>query len=116
MYTYGHTLSLPGALPIYHLAGEILHRGDRVALLRCDGQGEQRQPAGRGEAPDLRIMREGLQRDVEGGAGIFDGPADQRLHGGVAAARVDELDVRSEEHTSELPSLMRRSYAVLCLN
>src|SRR3546814_4749117 len=32
-----------------------------------------------------------------------------RNHGGP------ELDVRSEEHTSELQSLMRNSYAVFCL-
>src|SRR3546814_7201288 len=29
--------------------------------------------------------------------------------------RISEKDVRSEEHTSELQSLMRISYAVLCL-
>src|SRR3546814_9529891 len=28
----------------------------------------------------------------------------------------DKMQGRSEEHTSELQSLMRRSYAVLCLN
>src|SRR3546814_9764010 len=32
-----------------------------------------------------------------------------------AAVRVDTTDVRSEEHTSELQSLMRISYAVFCL-
>src|SRR3546814_3315184 len=31
------------------------------------------------------------------------------------AARLDHSDVRSEEHTSELQSLMRISYAVFCL-
>src|SRR3546814_8105460 len=30
--------------------------------------------------------------------------------------RVDDVDTRSEEHTSELQSLMRISYAVFCLN
>src|SRR3546814_3401110 len=35
-------------------------------------------------------------------------------HGGVAAVGVIGL-VRSEEHTSELQSLMRISYAVFCL-
>src|SRR3546814_8801821 len=34
--------------------------------------------------------------------------------GAVGVAPVD--DVRSEEHTSELQSLMRISYAVVCLN
>src|SRR3546814_3312370 len=33
-----------------------------------------------------------------------------------AASRVVERIVRSEEHTSELQSLMRISYAVFCLN
>src|SRR3546814_10140596 len=44
---------------------------------------------------------------------------DQMLDGGVPAAleHVDEADeiARSEEHTSELQSLMRHSYAVFCL-
>src|SRR3546814_1548047 len=31
------------------------------------------------------------------------------------AQRVSDTDVRSEEHTSELQSLMRISYAVFCL-
>src|SRR3546814_2452821 len=33
----------------------------------------------------------------------------------IAAAGADPLAVRSEEHTSELQSLMRISYAVFCL-
>src|SRR3546814_2866963 len=33
----------------------------------------------------------------------------------VLAAALDDIDVRSEEHTSELQSLMRISYAVFCL-
>src|SRR3546814_10623263 len=44
---------------------------------------------------------------------------DQRLVGaGIAQMRAaDALDpLRSEEHTSELQSLMRISYAVFCLN
>src|SRR3546814_1830834 len=35
---------------------------------------------------------------------------------GVTGLVVTKLDGRSEEHTSELQSLMRISYAVLCLN
>src|SRR3546814_2749879 len=42
------------------------------------------------------------------------------LLGMLQGTRIDGpslvIDVRSEEHTSELPSLMRISYAVLCLN
>src|SRR3546814_1807859 len=45
-------------------------------------------------------------------------PAGQRPHeigiGGIAG-RAHRIDLRSEEHTSELQSLMRISYAVFCL-
>src|SRR3546814_6816141 len=36
--------------------------------------------------------------------------------GGVSSLTADMLGQRSEEHTSELQSLMRISYAVFCLN
>src|SRR3546814_8788867 len=61
----------------------------------------------------------GLSRlDLDPGAGS--GPADGGAGGlpapGVAVDRVDRGErVRSEEHTSELQSLMRISYAVFCL-
>src|SRR3546814_3623259 len=35
--------------------------------------------------------------------------------GDLELGRLADLDVRSEEHTSELQSLMRNSYAVFCL-
>src|SRR3546814_4974911 len=38
-----------------------------------------------------------------------------RVTAGLGAVRMDDL-TRSEEHTSELQSLMRLSYAVFCLN
>src|SRR3546814_6025243 len=42
---------------------------------------------------------------------------DDRILGiGRAAGSVDRRRLSSEEHTSELPSLMRISYAVFCLN
>src|SRR3546814_6318273 len=37
------------------------------------------------------------------------------FHGDLRAKRIDCLAMRSEEHTSELQSLMRNSYAVFCL-
>src|SRR3546814_1297966 len=40
---------------------------------------------------------------------------DLRLQGALPAALKEALPVRSEEHTSELQSLMRISYAVFCL-
>src|SRR3546814_6863307 len=70
--------------------------------------------------------------DLVGGAGRLDGGAVDRRGRGpravdlqrpeVAGAHGGGLDedrlrrVRSEEHTSELQSLMRISYAVFCLN
>src|SRR3546814_10854056 len=53
-----------------------------------------------GEGFEIRIDRRDHQMDVEGLAGV----GAQRLH-----------HRRSEEHTSELQSLMRISYAVFCL-
>src|SRR3546814_7895420 len=49
---------------------------------------------------------------VIGGEGFLDAPSDA-LTGSVAAAAT--ATTRSEEHTSELQSLMRISYAVFCL-
>src|SRR3546814_1271941 len=55
---------------------------------------------------DEDVRRDGDVRRG-GGAGL---PAHQ-----VMIDRIDHLDARSEEHTSELQSLMRLSYAVFCL-
>src|SRR3546814_10511583 len=53
---------------------------------------------------------------------IFEGDAPRIVGGGIAAYKSCELirlirkaGMRSEEHTSELQSLMRISYAVFCL-
>src|SRR3546814_7207987 len=68
----------------------------------------------------LRMVR---RRTADGGvitvfADISDlKRAEQRLRDAIEAlAEGFALYDRSEEHTSELQSLMRRSYAVLCLN
>src|SRR3546814_2618950 len=47
------------------------------------------------------------------GAGRHDAPVDARVAGRVTDVPGDA--VRSEEHTSELQSLMRLSYSVFCL-
>src|SRR3546814_10690815 len=52
-----------------------------------------------------RLLRVGLDRGIIGGG-------DAEIAGEPGA---DRLAVRSEEHTSELQSLMRISYAVFCL-
>src|SRR3546814_6072719 len=55
----------------------------------------------------------GLQRLHEAGDVAEDRPRDAEEEGGDGPG--DQLVARSEEHTSELPSLMRKSYAVFCL-
>src|SRR3546814_2122022 len=90
IYTYGHTLSLHDALPILHLVAEGL--GDGIVL----GHASIRCPA----------LLEGDHVGVELLAGLDDVEGREPLAAPAA---------RSEEHTSELQSLMRISYAVFCL-
>src|SRR3546814_4541473 len=55
---------------------------------------------------------------LAGGPGIIAGAVEggfQRAVPDHQALRLDDVVVRSEEHTSELQSLMRISYAVFCL-
>src|SRR3546814_2333676 len=52
-----------------------------------------------------RVGQEGLHRPDLGG----------RIHAQLARQRDRQARYRSEEHTSELQSLMRSSYAVFCL-
>src|SRR3546814_13152807 len=92
IYPYCHTRSLHDALPIYdrEVVDDLVHA-----------------PVHRGGEADRELRRE------------------QHLAEGVGHRQPQELQVvlgedaldldRSEEHTSELQSLMRLSYAVLCL-
>src|SRR3546814_9194499 len=91
------------ALPIWH-------GGDRRRQRRRAGGGRQPQfpparlqPRDRGQAPG-RFAAQALR--LHAGAG-FAQP--------VVAGQLGGRLVRSEEHTSELQSLMRISYAVFCL-
>src|SRR3546814_7474616 len=86
LYTYCHTLTLHDALPIFHQPAQPGQR------LRSDGGLHQRRVAG----SDLRLQLVRLVREHAG-----------RLDAGGSR--------RSEEHSSELQSLMRISYAVFCL-
>src|SRR3546814_5644682 len=75
--------------------------------------------------PSARICRAGraAERPPTGDSALAEQtvgavPVGQRLVGIVVVARLAALGVeayRSEEHTSELQSLMRISYAVFCL-
>src|SRR3546814_19497349 len=102
-YTYRHTLSLPDALPSYAQAEHAQGVGDAAQRLDLWLQG--------GDVGSV-----GAQMQVEH---VLD-PQQVFLHRGrdrveqraVASA---QAALRSEEHTSELQSLMRISYAVFCL-
>src|SRR3546814_3365345 len=63
------------------------------------------------KGPNRGRLREGRRRRQRGcfGDGRLDGPAAHARHPTCSGSK------RSEEHTSELQSLMRISYAVFCL-
>src|SRR3546814_7824484 len=62
----------------------------------------------------LKIADDAIQ--AHGGAGVADDFGLARAYAHLRTMRlVDGPDERSEEHTSELQSLMRISYAVFCL-
>src|SRR3546814_2514474 len=84
---------------------DVDHADDRIERVAID-----RQPAVPG-------AREGSHQIVEGNA-LFDRDNVRAWHAdiaGVAFTEVEQVAHRSEEHTSELQSLMRISYAVFCL-
>src|SRR3546814_2626769 len=75
----------------------------------------RRRRAGRG-LPDKGLA--GALRHRAGGRPAVSADAAAGLGAGAGgtAGRAGALATRSEEHTSELQSLMRNSYAVFCLN
>src|SRR3546814_7362390 len=94
IYTYGHTLSLHDALP-------ICWRKDPAAPLRGLAMGL----SPRARAASFRRSNASF--------GITTSPRTSSTRGASPRRRRGML--RSEEHTSELQSLMRISYAVFCL-
>src|SRR3546814_1220334 len=73
-----------------------------------------------GYISDLRIFADPLVRldtPLEPFSTLEDGSAVVDFHAGYSSGipTFDVVAVRSEEHTSELQSLMRISYAVFCL-
>src|SRR3546814_1867714 len=102
IYTYGHTLSLHDALPILQLDASAQWQEGRVT---AEGQ------LGGAEIAAARFSADApLRMTVDGAIEL---PPEQPV-----AGRLDwsgDIKTRSEEHTSELQSLMRISYAVFCL-
>src|SRR3546814_17410635 len=97
IYTDGHTLALQDALPIARY-----RRGLNVLTSR-QGPGGRRH---RG----LFFCTPAMRR--RGGLNPLPPPG----WAYAGAIRFSVSSIRSEEHTSELQSLMRISYAVFCLN
>src|SRR3546814_1383985 len=64
--------------------------------------------------PNLGVLRV-LARQGYGADVVSGGELERALAAGMAAEDIVFSGVRSEEHTSELQSLMRISYAVFCL-
>src|SRR3546814_1594785 len=97
IYTYGHTLSLHDALPI---------SARRAPCKRVRRRHQEKDRPGADRAYlvrphlDPRLRTGGRKSKIAG-----------RGENGPGAGRA----CRSEEHTSELQSLMRISYAVFCL-
>src|SRR3546814_3011947 len=120
IYTDGHTIALPAALPCWArphgspLRREPQSRGHRCRAARCRAGGLLR--AARPFALLLLGRRRGGGRAREGGRlpRALPGRLGRRRRGRREGRR-RRRHCRSEEHTSELQSLMRSSYAVFCL-
>src|SRR3546814_5746144 len=101
IYTYGHTLSLHDALPIYASFEDVS---------RSLGRGPWHTAA--------HAVLPQIQPALGSGAILVLGHMLAEF-GALAMLRVQTFTTaifeRSEEHTSELQSLMRISYAVFCL-
>src|SRR3546814_10641156 len=118
IYTYGHTLSLHDALPFSH-AGCSCKQDDLrnvvVVSLALQDQHHQAfartQPCGGAMGKKPQDPREGKGRR---GHGVVDLVRHAQRDCQKPDSQADQ-QVRSEEHTSELQSLMRISYAVFCL-
>src|SRR3546814_7209719 len=117
MYTYLHTLSLHAALPISAQAeADVVehahhqHRHDR----------DQQQHGQQGDAL-LPLPLQGEGRDGDGFALLHvrvpgsRNSCSMRPSPASCSSSRTASGIRSEEHTSELQSLMRITYAVFCL-
>src|SRR3546814_6561599 len=95
-----------------HLLAHLCGEADAGAL-ECRGQNVLQLAAQRGVVAVARHKDHAGHEALEGVAAHEEGGAVTLLQ--VQHADRDLVQVRSEEHTSELQSLMRISYAVFCL-
>src|SRR3546814_4003663 len=121
IYTFIHTLSLHGALPIskikQHGFGDGPEADVEYAALKPEQKRQDRE-----EEPGVNAEEGDLEYRIEGDQTghiliVTPGELVPHQHHRDAPRETDKDDAghRSEEHTSELQSLMRSSYAVFCL-
>src|SRR3546814_1251341 len=103
-----------GDAALAHILAGAVGVGDLAGLVRL----QEQELARTFVRVDLRRQRRGV-REFEGNVPLPLGFQRRHVHDDAAAcvSRLAEADDhhRSEEHTSELQSLMRISYAVFCL-
>src|SRR3546814_10096605 len=112
IYTSEHPLSLHDALPI--CAAARARRAAVPAIVAANGKDMAR---GRDKGlSDAMLDRLRLDADrIEGIAASLESIADLPDPVGDVIGTIERPNGRSDEHTSELQSLMRISYAVFCL-
>src|SRR3546814_11578733 len=112
IYPYCHTLSLHGALPI---CARVLPSPAERGLRPCRGGTLLwRAPGSCALAGPIQLLQCVCRALVRRGLHVVAGLHD-RLRPSALSPPVARMPSRSEEHTSELTSLMRISYAVFCL-
>src|SRR3546814_7984333 len=90
---------------LLHRGADAIHHRLRLHLRRIVAFGHD---------ADDGFGARGADDEAAGAVQFGLGGGDRILHAGVVE-RLATLEARSEEHTSELQSLMRISYAVFCL-
>src|SRR3546814_7203173 len=117
LFDVGHCVRLRRCVDANRLTGRAAERDHLTvdAAAAADGVGTTSAVGGHLLAADGTDLRH-TSRDRTGGGNGTQDPTDIRNCGsGLIRGCRSGVRVRSEEHTSELQSLMRISYAVFCL-
>src|SRR3546814_2672923 len=112
-------MTIKSGLPTPSLATLLDEPGERRDGIRADMVLDALGVAARGVGVDAQRQEEGIDHLVAFAAGLGEGLAfrgEERAAVRLLHHKAGLHQARSEEHTSELQSLMRHSYAVFCLN
>ena len=74
---------------------QILEAADFFGHLWCASESKERQPASGGEAGDLRATSISLKRHIERRPRVVHRPADEGLHGHIAAAGIHQPHIET---------------------